>query len=254
MMVYHVLNGDALYAAFSEAVIPGEVIVARECLIEGNLRGDALTDFWNGRAAYLHKVYHEAPENYYKRVVNELEKIINAHNQSEFNLWFGYDLFCRTNMWFVLSLLYHKSQEAKIFIVYPFHLSMDKIWEDFGSATADDLRKCFQLRILLNETDLLLGDDLWSAYKNSDFGKLKNLSQIHSIAFPYLEEVCQAQIDRYPTDGKKGRPERVLEEIIWSGVKDFYSVFGEFSRREGVYGFGDSQLKQLYDQIKLDNL
>jgi hypothetical protein len=34
-MKYHVLNGDCLASAFPNAKLPGQVIVARECLIEG---------------------------------------------------------------------------------------------------------------------------------------------------------------------------------------------------------------------------
>jgi hypothetical protein len=33
------------------------------------------------------------------------------------------------------------------------------------------------------------------------------------------------------------------------GTSGFNAVFTEFFKREGIYGFGDSQLKQLYDKV-----
>jgi hypothetical protein len=64
------------------------------------------------------------------------------------------------------------------------------------------------------------------------------------------QEVVQAHVDRFPKDGSKGRPERVIEDIMKNGSIDFHKVFEAFWRRESIYGFGDIQLKQLYDKVK----
>jgi len=40
-----------------------------------------------------------------------------------------------------------------------------------------------------------------------------------------------------------------IEEIIKSGRKDFNSMFHEFFQREGIYGFGDVQVRKMYDKI-----
>jgi len=45
-MIYHVLNGDALLPTFIETKLGGEIIVDRECLIEGDVSGDTLFEFW----------------------------------------------------------------------------------------------------------------------------------------------------------------------------------------------------------------
>ncbi|MBD0333673.1 MAG: DUF1835 domain-containing protein, partial [Chitinophagaceae bacterium] len=39
-MTYHILNGDALIGGFSATGLKGKMVVARECLIEGDLTGD----------------------------------------------------------------------------------------------------------------------------------------------------------------------------------------------------------------------
>ena len=65
--------------------------------------------------------------------------------------------------------------------------------------------------------------------------------------------VCRAHIDRVPKQGKKGRPERAVEEIIEHTGSNFIDVFNQFSKREGVYGFGDCQVKLIYDRVLNDH-
>ena len=52
-MIYNILNGDSLAYSFPDAGIEGDVIVIREALIDGDLSGDNLHDFWRSRAKYL---------------------------------------------------------------------------------------------------------------------------------------------------------------------------------------------------------
>ena len=248
-MIYQILNGDALIKRFLETNITGVHVVARECLIEGDLQGDTLAAFWQNRARYLAGAYPETEEDYYQKVVAEFNKLLSAPTPSEFNLWFGYDLFCQANMWFVISVLHSLPIEKEVFVVYPSFLAPADVWDDFGSATILDLQKAFHNRVPLTNTDLELGNNLWLAFKNNDLLKLAALSQHKSSCFPFLKEVCQAHIDRFPKDGIAGRPERIIRNIMQNISTDFSAVFVEFSRREGVYGFGDSQVKQLYDNI-----
>lgn len=49
-MIYNILNGDALAYSFPDTKIEGDVIVVREGLIDGDLSGDNLQDFWQSRA------------------------------------------------------------------------------------------------------------------------------------------------------------------------------------------------------------
>ncbi|WP_153799497.1 DUF1835 domain-containing protein [Foetidibacter luteolus] len=246
-MVYHILNGDALAYSFPEANIEGDIVVIREGLIDGDLSGDNPQDFWQSRANYM-----GVPEaEYYNNVVKEFEKLMDAADGCELNLWFEYDLFCQVNMWFVVSLINSLPIERKVYAVYTSHLDKTSkfFWNGFGPANADELKICYARRILLNEADMHLGDELWKAYKKGNLEVLTNLSKKQSSAFPYLQEVVKAHVDRFPKDGEKGRPEKVIEEIIQNGSNDFGNVFKEFWSRESIYGFGDTQLKHLYDKV-----
>jgi hypothetical protein len=94
-----------------------------------------------------------------------------------------------------------------------------------------------------------LGKSLWEAYRKHDWAALKNLSRQPCACFSNLEEVCQAQLDRFPTHQLLGRPEQIIQEILASGIIDFPSLFTEFSKRAGIYGFGDLQVKELFDYL-----
>ena len=249
-MIYHILNGDSLAHNFPDAQIEGEVIVVREALIVGDLSGHNLNDFWRSRAKFLELTEAQ----YHKGVVKEFEKIINAPDDAEFNLWFEYDLFCQVNMWFVISIINILSTKKQVYAVYTSYLDRaDKqFWNGFGAATSSELKICFADRISLNDADLQFGQDLWAAYKINDLEKLIRLARNQSPALPYLQEVVKAQVERFPGDDTKGRPERVLEDITKNISTDFQEVFREFWRRESIYGFGDTQVKELYDKVMHD--
>ena len=246
-MIYHILNGDSLACSFPDAKIEGDVIVVREGLIDGDLSGNNLRDFWQTRAKHLGLTEIE----YHSNVVKEFEQIMDAPDDSEFNLWFEYDLFCQVNMWFVISIINSLPIRKTVFAVYTSHLDKtDKqFWNGFGPANSDELKACYEKRISLNQADRHLGQDLWKAYKNGNLEELMNLSKNQSLAFPYLQEVVNAHVDRFPKDGRKGRPERVIEDITKNISTDFPQVFKEFWNRESIYGFGDTQLKSLYDKV-----
>lgn len=247
-MVYHVLNGDSLTERFLSTGIQGEVVVARECLIEGNLTGESLSEFWLARADYLSKTYGEPSDTYLQQVVPEFDKLSKVESGDEVNLWFEHDLFCQANMWFTFSLL--PKSDIDVNVIYPLVNNEEHPWWGFGTSQPIHLQQAFDQKIPFDETDKELCLNLWQAYKGGDLDRLKSLATAKSRCFPKLQEVCQAQIDRFPGNGSLGRPEAMLKSIIEElGSNDFGTVFKEFSKREGIYGFGDSQVKVLYDQI-----
>ncbi|MBK8736432.1 MAG: DUF1835 domain-containing protein, partial [Saprospiraceae bacterium] len=91
------------------------------------------------------------------------------------------------------------------------------------------------------------------AYQNNDLDKLSMLAKSQSNCFEYLDEVCQAHIDRFPLDKSLGRPEKLVKEIIETKSKEFQIVCSEFADREGIYGFGDLQIKNIFDR-QMDSL
>ncbi|MEK7725244.1 MAG: DUF1835 domain-containing protein [Acidobacteriota bacterium] len=237
----HILPGDSLAQTFPKE-ISGERIICRECLIVGNLQGETLAEFWQTRADFIKK---ESGENsYFEKSVSEFEKIDSIDLNTEINLWFEYELFCQTNLWFVLYLLKSKDL-SNIFLILPIVEDAKNRWKGFGNLGETDLEKCFDKRIKLTANDLNHGAKLWEAYKANDLKSLEKLSHFQSVAFPYLKEVCQAEIERK----QDNRVENSVREIIKNGATEFSEVFRQFQAKEGVYGFGDSQVKPIFEQI-----
>lgn len=242
------MNGDCLAEQLAQTNINHDFIVCRECLIDGDVNAGGLADFWSIRAKYIAENFNVPTREYYSKTVREFEKLDKLPDHSEVCLWFENDLFCQANMWFVISILTaHPS--LKIFRVFPMIEHKPDIWKGFGIAKPENLQLAYDNKILFTQDDLELGRNLWAAYQNGDLDKLKHLAKTKSGCFQYLEEVCQAHMDRFPTDKSLSRPERVIKEIMETKSREFSIVFTEFTEKEGIFGFGDSQIKKMYDRL-----
>lgn len=247
-MTHHILNGDCLAEQLKQTTLQGELIICREALVEGPVQSGSIESFWSDRAAYIQKTYHDSVENYFNRVVTEFSKIQSLPRDAEVCLWFEHDLFCQVNMWFVMTLL-PTDWEIKVYRVAPVITDINDTWKGFGISDAAMLEQAYTDRIQLSVEDIKLGQDLWNAYFASDFDKMKTLSFAASPAFKFLPEVCKAHIDRYAGENQLNRPQRVLRELIDNSSSEFTEVFTAFSEREGIYGFGDLQVRAMYDRL-----
>ncbi|MEZ4775241.1 MAG: DUF1835 domain-containing protein [Bacteroidia bacterium] len=246
-MTYHILNGDSLARQIKQTSLAGHVIICRECLIEGDLKGNSFEELMHNRANYIASAFGDTADPYSQSVVPEFEKIIQISGPAEVCLWFEDDLFCQTNMWFVLSLLAYKP-ELSIFRIFPITLEGEDHWRGFGLSDSNRLEHAYNRKILFTEADLLLGQNLWHAFQQQDFETLSRLSSTPSECFRSLEDVCQAHIERFPPNGASSRPVLTVRAIIKSGITQFGPLFRVFSEKEGIYGFGDAQVKRFYDQ------
>jgi hypothetical protein len=95
----------------------------------------------------------------------------------------------------------------------------------------------------LSHDDVYLAVQLWEAYQKGDSEKLLELAETETAKFPTLKEVCKAlsEIDT--------RPKAVVSRLIGDGHTEFGDLFREFSKAEGVYGFGDSQVRNIFDEV-----
>ncbi len=240
-MIVHVLPGDALVEEFKKTNIAGQVIVFREAMIVGPVDADTPFEFWDERARFILAEYGEDEIVYHERVADELEKLRDLGEDEEINLWFEYELFCSVNMWFCLSLL--AQTKSMIYRVEPVVLDMEDRWKGFGKLDANALKKCYAARQKFTVGDIQLGADLWNAYRKNDNAWLRKLAQTETDCFPYLKEVCEAAID------KDRRAPQIITDIMSKGVTEIEDIFPEFSRRAGVYGYGDLQVQRMLDHI-----
>ena len=236
-MIYHVLPGDAQVNEFKQTGLDGEVLVCREALIDGDLSGATLDEFFNNRAAFINETSDDPPFLYSANVASQFRQLQKVDRRDEVNLWFEYELFCSVNMWFCIDLV--KRSGADVYRVAPIYRSDEDRWDGFGGATADDLIRCFEKRVRLSDRDIKLGSELWKAFKTRDWDSIRRLTAAPSPAFPYLEEVGEAAVKL------DSLPANIIAEIKSEGINNFSEIFAEFRRRAGVFGFGDSQVKNV---------
>ncbi|MFD2200877.1 DUF1835 domain-containing protein [Shivajiella indica] len=247
METYHVLNGDCLTGQLKEIRIDQNFIVCRECLMEGDLAADNLSDFFKIRAKFIKETFNTSEDFYYSKTAGEFEKLVAIPDDSKVCLWFGNDLFCQVNMWFVISLFADRSN-IQVYRIFPANIDSYGTCKGFAVSNAEMLEQSYASREIFRPEDMELGKNLWTAFKHGDFIKLKELSKVSSNCFQHLDKVCQAHMDRFPKDNSLGRPEKIVKEILETKSTNFQDVFMEFSNREGIYGLGDLQLKVIYDK------
>lgn len=240
-MIFHVLPGDSLVEEFKKTGIDGEIVVFRDAMIAGPIDAETPFEFWDQRARFVLAEYFEDEIDYHERVADEIERLSSVEAEDEILLWFEYELFCSVNMWFCISLL--ADSGASIYRVEPIVLSKANKWKGFGQLGPDELQRCYEAKQLLTDADIKLGTDLWNAYRTQDHAQLLVLANSATPRFPYLVDVCKAAIEQ------DTMPKRILSEIVAEGIGEFDQIFPEFTRRAGVYGFGDLQVERLLDKL-----
>ena len=246
---YHILNGDALKNKFPKT-IHGEIIVARECLVDGPVKGDSLGELYKTRTKFLNDNYGRCSEqDYFMKVVTEFQKIQSIPEEGEINLWFEDDLFCQVNFWFVIWLLQNSKKRTPIFLVRP-HIHNQY---GFGGLNESELNLIYKNRILLTELEKVT--NLWKFYQNNKTGYLLKIATELEHIYPFILPAVKAHLDRIPSEGKLTRPTQSLIQIMKDlKTEEFGPIFMEFSNRENIYGYGDLQVKRIFDTIKSDRI
>ena len=237
---YHILNGDALRQQFPSA-IEGEIIVARECLVDGDIEGENLEELFHSRAQFIASSYSGYTEaDYYRKTVPEFQKIQEIGEGAMINLWFEDDLFCQVNLWFVAHLLLEYAPNSTVYLVRP------KLHTHYGFGGFDKagLISLYKEKTLLTEIERLA--KLWKAYQNQHIEGLLDIAKALEEIYPFILPAVQAHIDRVTIERPSQSLKMIMEELQ---TENFGTVFKEFNQRESIYGFGDLQVKRLFDDI-----
>lgn len=246
MKEYHILNGDALKAQLPKD-IKGEIIIARECLVDGPVEGEDLATLFQTRAKFISNNYEGfTVKDYYGKTVGEFEKIQCIPDGATINLWFEDDLFCQVNFWFIVSLITTSLPPGPLYLIRP-----EKHTQfGFAGLNESDLQAVYQNKSPLQSTAAMA--ELWNAYQTANNEKLLTVAQKLEPAYPFILPAVKAQLER-SADPSKDRPTQALRAIMESLQTDaFGPVFQAFCQQESIYGFGDLQVKRLFDNILKD--
>ncbi len=242
----HVLNGDAIQTAWTEARLPGHALICRECLVDGPLVAVDEPARWKLRAAWLGNAFPKAPILYQRDVQPLFQQLMGLPPAEEVVFWFENDLFCQVNFWYLLSLL---PAETRAFRAFPVEVKGTNPWGGFGTNSPADLQTAFSGRVAMSPEDVQLGTALWNAFLEDDRESLAQLGNTSSKAFQQLPAVVQAQLDRQPDASGLNRIERFVLAQLQAGTSSFQEVFRAFCEQEGIYGFGDTQLEPVYQRF-----
>lgn len=245
--LYQILNGDALKEQFPDT-IKGEIIVARECLVDGDVSGVNLSTLFQSRAQFISENYQGYTlEDYYDKSATEFQKIQHLPEGSEINLWFEDDLFCQVNLWFVLHLIYQHYGNQQVYLIRP----KSNFEYNFGTMTREELVSAFRNKVKIKFHELKELGKLWKLYQQDDCNEMIGVAEGLSGRFQFLVSAVKAHRDRLPMDEKPGRPAQTLIQIMKElNTTDFALIFKEFNKREAIYGFGDLQVKRMFDEIR----
>ncbi|MDR9447402.1 MAG: hypothetical protein RI519_06710 [Balneolaceae bacterium] len=218
----------------------------RECLMDGPVAASLEQDldlFYKDRVTFLSALTDTniSKESYTKEVGGLFGMIQYSIDHANLVLWFEHDLFCQANCWCILWLITKSSCDAvTVWMVHP----KEEAPYSFAAHTTQELVQAFDHAQPVKEIDQLA--QLWPAYCNQDNQGLVTLAHKLKSTYPFLMPAIQAHLDRHPTDESPGRPIQTLMQIKQSSPEaSFGEIFQEFSRREGIYGMGDLQVKQL---------
>ena len=244
---YHILNGDCLKEQFPNSII-GEKIIARLCLVDGNVKAETVKELFKIRAKFISETYSNYTEkDYFSKTVTEVEKINGISKNAKINLWFEDDLYCQVNFWFIIYLISENYIYGNIFLIRPKKSSE----YSFGRMTEEELVYSYQKKIKIEPSEIMELRKLWKLYQLNDFVKMFDIAKKLKNRFPFLFPAIIAHQERIPKNGNLGRPKQTLIQIIKDIKTDeFGKVFEEFCKREGIYGFGDLQVKRMLNQIK----
>ena len=216
--------------------------MARECLVDGDVKASSPEELFEKRARFLNSIAPEVnPENYLKDTAGDFRKMQNLEEDSEVNLWFEDDLFCQVNFWFVCHLIHRSQINSKLFLVRPGAQSP----YSFANYSTEGLKNLYANKVAITHLDKLSA--LWIAYQDGDSIRLERTAAELESTYPFIRPAVVAHLMR------PAKPENSIREIITQlDTKDFGKVFQEFCKKESIYGFGDLQVKRIFDKVIQD--
>ena len=214
----------------------------RECLVDGDVNGETLEAFFKNRAEFIASYDGFEEAEYFETTVPEINKIASIPDGSIVNLWFEDDLFCQVNFWFVCDFLLNIRVSVALYYVRPPQYSK----YGFGGVSPEELPQLLDNGITIENEELAYFASLWNAYQHQDLETFKTSQNAPSDKYPFLAPAFQALIDKI----EQNAPEKIIQDIIKeTKSKEFGPVFREFCNRAPVYGFGDLQVKRIFDSL-----
>lgn len=240
----HIHNGDCSANIAKESSLPGEHFAVRESLITGPTPAAVSLSEWNNiRAQHLSESYGVDFEDCAQGLLDQDKKLASFPEHEEVVLWFEHDLFCQTNLLYLLHWFAQQNMgDTRLSLICIGEFPGKENFRGLGELNAGEMASLFPNRQPVTSAQLKLGEFAWKAYCSPDPTEIKKVVTSDTSLLPFLGAAFQAHLRRFPsTKNGLGRIEEKALELINGGAKTFDALFPRFAAAEPIYGLGDAQ-------------
>ncbi len=240
----HLHNGDSSANIAKESSLPGDHFAFRESLITGPTPAGLSGEEWRSRRAlHLSESYGVNVEECARELLDQEHKLGSFPDHDEVVLWFEHDLFCQTNLLYLLD--WFASQDlgnTKLSLICIGEFPGKEDFRGLGELNAEQLASLFPDRRQITSAQLELGEQAWQAYCSPGPMEIERLAAFDTPSLPLLGPALKAHLRCFPsTKNGLGRIENTALELIDAGSKNFGELFSRFASAEPIYGLGDAQ-------------
>ena len=240
----HIHNGDSSANIAKQSSLPGEHYAWRESLITGPAPAGVAGNEWRKeRAQHLSKAYGADLQECERGLLDQEKKLSSFEEHEEVVLWFEHDLFCQTNLLYLLNWFAQEDTgSTKLSLICIGEFPGKENFRGLGELNAEQMASLFPGRQQVTSAQLKLAELAWQAYCSPDPAEIEKVAQTADL-LPFLEQALRAHLRRFPsTKNGLGSIENKGLELIHGGSKTFMDLFPRFGDAEPVYGLGDAQL------------
>ncbi|MBA2525056.1 MAG: RNA polymerase subunit sigma-24 [Pyrinomonadaceae bacterium] len=242
--MFHIHNGDCSAEIAKKSTMPGKHFAWREALIDGPTPADVSRAEWRTlRARHLVESYGVDQDETENSLRVQEEQLAGLPAHDEVILWFEHDLFCQTNLIYLLNwFAEHNPRNTKLSLICIGEFPGLPNFRGLGELSPEQMASLFDSRHEVSKAEKTLASAAWQAYCSPDPTAIQTLLETDTSAMPFLKPALQLHLERFPfVSNGLGRIESRGLELVQQGFSKFTDLFLKFGESEPVFGVGDAQ-------------
>ena len=198
----HIHNGDSSANIAKQSSLPGEHFAWRESLITGPTPAGVGGNEWRSvRAQHLSKAYGVNLQECERGLLDQEKKLSSSEEHEELVLWFEHDLFCQTNLLYLLNWFAKEDTgSTKLSLICIGEFPGKENFRGLGELNAEQMASLFPGRQQVTSAQLKLAELAWQAYCSPDPAEIEKVAQTADL-LPFLEQALRAHLRRFPAAG-----------------------------------------------------
>jgi hypothetical protein len=240
----HIHNGESSAEILRRSQLPGEHFAFRDALLCGPApEGVEGGDWLELRARHLSEFYGVSQPECKRDLLQQEERLASCSQHDEVVLWFEFDLFCQTNLLYLLNRFAEtQPNNTTLSLICIGEFPGEELFRGLGQLTTGQLAGLFPAREQVTSQQLNLAASAWAAYRAANPTKIEALLESDISALPFVAPALKSHLTRFPSVANGlGRIEQRALELITGGLREFGDLFATFGKAEAEFGLGDFQ-------------